>query len=306
MKPFREKYPNFTYAFVATSLSLAGLFAEANSTSFKNADDSLPIADGLLLDLDADQGVSLTDGNRVSSWRNQSKVDEIKDFVQQDKGRKEVGSGRPTLQINVPELNGHNAVVFRRQELVNDNEDIFDSLIKGTGYTWVTVLRADQQVPGLKDVNSFFGNLRNSNRDKLGKYEGIWAGFTDDNRLWTGSRNAITFGRWDENNPYVLANEPLESGRFYILIGRMGAGEEIVPLQMFINGTTPVAELPFPISQDVDPSVMTIGQERDAIAHPGKESFDGAIARFLIYNRPLSDTELKSLIEYLNKNYSIH
>lgn len=269
------------------------------------APKGIPVTEGLLLDLNADQGISLSDGDRISAWRNQSNVDDIKDFVQQDKGREAAGSGRPTLAMNLTELNGHSAVIFRRQELVNDNEEIFDSLIKGSGHTWVTVLRADEQVSGLKDVNSFFGNLRNSNRDKKGKYEGIWAGFTDDNRFWAGPRNGVTFGRWDENNPYVLANDPLETGRFYILAGRMGAGKNTVPVQIYINDNKPVAELPYPVSQEVDPGVMTIGQERDAINHPGKESFDGAISRFLIYNRPLSDSELDSLISFLKKEYTI-
>ena len=263
------------------------------------------ITEGLVLDLNADQGITLSDKDRVSVWKNQADVPEVSDFVQQDKGRKIPGSGRPRLVMSLPELNGHNAVVFKRQELVNDNEDYFDGLIKGSGYTWVTVLAAHEQVTDLKDVNSFFGNLRNSNRDKLGKYEGIWAGFTDDNRLWAGSRNAITFGRWDENNPYVLAGEPLETGRFHVLAGRMGAGTETVPLQIFINGTTPVAELPYPVSQEVNPSVMTIGQERDAINHPGKESFDGAISRFLLYDRPLSNEELDMLFEFLKEEYTI-
>ena len=85
----------------------------------------------------------------------------------------------------------------------------------------------------------------------------------------------------------------------------MGAGTETVPLQIFINGTTPVAELPYPVSQEVNPSVMTIGQERDAINHPGKESFDGAISRFLLYDRSLSNEELDMLFEFLKEEYTI-
>jgi len=63
---------------------------------------------------------------------------------------------------------------------------------------------------------SFFGNLKNS-----GMYEGIWGNVTDDNRVWIGSRNGITFGRWDGNNPMVLATKPLEEGRYYVVAGRM-------------------------------------------------------------------------------------
>jgi len=46
-----------------------------------------------------------------------------------------------------------------------------------------------------------------------------------------------------------------------------------------------------------DASKLAIGQERDAIQHPGKESFDGEIARFLLWDRPLTDAELKAVFE---------
>jgi len=45
-------------------------------------------------------------------------------------------------------------------------------------------------------------------------YEGIWSNVTDDNRVWIGSRNGLTFGRWDNNNPMVVAAKPLEEGRY--------------------------------------------------------------------------------------------
>jgi hypothetical protein len=48
---------------------------------------------------------------------------------------------------------------------------------------------------------------------------------------------------------------------------------------------------------------MAIGQERDAIQHPGKESFDGEIARFLIWDKPLDDDALKKVLEILRKKY---
>ena len=50
---------------------------------------------------------------------------------------------------------------------------------------------------------------------------------------------------------------------------------------------------------------MAIGQERDAIQHPGKESFDGEIARFMIFDRPLSDAELEKEISTLQNHYGL-
>jgi len=134
---------------------------------------------GLILDLDADKGIEVEDGDRVVKWTNQVAAFPARDFVKQDKGRKEPGSGRPTLKKSVEAIGGHNSLVFRRQELVNHDEDAFDRLLTGSGYSWIAVISVYKQVVQLKDVNSFFGNLKNS-----GLYEGIWGNVTDDNRVW--------------------------------------------------------------------------------------------------------------------------
>ena len=91
--------------------------------------------------------------------------------------------------------------------------------------------RNDEQVVQLKDVNSFFGNLRNSS-----KYEDIWGNVTDDNRVWIGSRNGITFGRWDHNNPMVTAPKLLKERQYYVVTSRMGAGAGTVEIDVFISG----------------------------------------------------------------------
>jgi hypothetical protein len=258
------------------------------------------VAEGLILDLDADKGVAVEDGDRVVKWTNQVAAFAAKDFVKRDKGRKEPGSGRPTLKKSVAAIGGHSTLVFKRQELVNHEEDAFDHLLTGSGYTWFAVMCVHKQVVQLKDVNSFFGNLRNG-----GKYEGIWGNVTDDNRVWIGSRNAITFGRWDENNPMVLAPKPLKENRYYVVAGRMGAGTGEVRIEVFINDPQPVASKPFPVNPAANPSKLAIGQERDATNHPGKESFDGELARFLVYERPLTNDELEQMLEHLEKTYTI-
>jgi hypothetical protein len=255
---------------------------------------------GLILDLNADKGVEVEDGDRVVKWTNQVAESPGRDFVKQDKGRKEPGSGRPTLKKSVAVIGGHNTLVFRRQELVNHDEDAFDHLLTGNGYTWIAVISVHSQIVQLKDVNSFFGNLRNG-----GMYEGIWGNVTDDNRVWIGSRNAITFGRWDHNNPMVLAPEPLKENRYYVVAGRMGSGTGEVQIELFINDSQTVASKPFPVNTKANSSKLAIGQERDATNHPGKESFDGELARFLIYERPLTDDELRRTMELLKETYAI-
>jgi hypothetical protein len=146
-------------------------------------------------------------------------------------------------------------------------------------------------------VNSFFGNLRNGE-----KYEGVWGCMNDDNTLWWGARNGLTFGRFDANNPQLLGPK-LETGKFHLIAGRMAAGGGTVKLELFSNGAKPVATTDFPVNPKANPSRMTIGQERDAIQHPGHESFDGEIARFLIWDRPLEDGELATSMELLRAEY---
>jgi hypothetical protein len=255
---------------------------------------------GLILDLNADKGVEVEEGDRVVKWTNQVTSFPARDFVKRDKGRNEPGSGRPTLRRSVEAIGGHDTLVFRRQELVNHDEDAFDHLLTGCGYTWIAVISVHKQIVQLKDVNSFFGNLRNG-----GSYEGIWGNVTDDNRIWIGSRNGITFGRWDDNNPMVLADKPLKEGQYYVVAGRMGSGAGEVQIDLFINKPQRAAGKPFPVNPEANSSKMAIGQERDATNHPGKESFDGELARFLMYERPLTNDELQQTMESLKKTYGI-
>lgn len=265
----------------------------------------LPVINGLLLDLNADKHVLVEDGDRVKSWSN-SVSNKIKNFVKQDIGRKVKGSGRPQLKLNVPKLNGHNSVVFHRQELVNHQEDAFDHLTQGTGYTWFSVISVSKQIKGKPGVNSFFGNLRNTNIDKQGQYEGFWGGVNIKNQVWMSSRNGLQKGTWNDDSPLLLAEEPLKKEKYYLVMGRMGAGDGSVKMELFINTTKAIIEKSFPVNAKANPSKMVIGQERDATNHPGAESFDGEIARFLVFERPLSNQELKTLSDYLKHNYNIN
>ena len=265
----------------------------------------LPILKGLMVDLNPDYGVTLENGNRISSWKNQVIGSTIKTFENQDEGREIKGSGMPRLKFKVPELNGHNSIVFHRQELVNHNEDAFDHLTTGSGYTWFAVMSVYEQVQGKPGVNSFFGNLRNTNVDKKGQYEGFWAGLNEENQLWIGARNGLGKGLWNVNSPHVINPNPLKTSTYYLVMGRMEEGIDKAKIELFVNSISSVAEGIFPVNNNANPSKMAIGQERDATNHPGHESFDGEIARFLIYERPLSNNELMFVKEYLMKTYNI-
>ncbi|MBK1878246.1 LamG-like jellyroll fold domain-containing protein [Pelagicoccus mobilis] len=275
-------------------LSTLAFFSMLAITSIHASD--IP-KDALLLDLNANNYVSVEDGNRVYKWV--SKVPQRPDLalIKQDEGRENPGSGRPTLKLSVDALKGNNSIAFREQELINFEEDVFDSLTQGKGYTWITILSPYKQEGGLEDVNVFIGNLKNSDL-----YEGFWAGFTDENEIWCGTRNGVTFGRWDSNNPLILGPQ-LKANEYYIIAGRMTSGAKTATIELFVNEPNPVATGELPINPQSNPSKLAIGTERDATNHPGWESFDGEIARLLIYERPLSDQELAKLLDLLNQTY---
>ena len=296
--------------FKSTLLPLLALplLADQPKTSPK-----LPVQKGLFLDLNANHGVETEDGNHIHTWRNQITDNKADLFVKQDKGRKVAGSGRPTLKKEVAAIGGHNTIVFAEQELINMDEDAFDHMVTGSGYTWFSIMSVDKQNVGKKDVNSFFGNLRNGN-----PYEGFWGNLMDDNRVWMGTRNGLRSqakktkekrkkpNLWDEKlNPLVVTPQPLSEKRYYLIMGRMGAGKNIVNLELFVNSPEPVDKKTVPVNPKANPSKMAIGQERDATNHPGLESFHGEIARFLIYDRPLSDEELLNNIQNLTQLYQI-
>jgi hypothetical protein len=254
--------------------------------------------EGLLLDLDAAKGITLDAEKRVVDWKNQAVAAPHLHFTKQDQGRKIAASGCPSLRAQAT-ANQQPSVVFRQQELVCADEDVFDELVTGKGYTWIVVLAVHEQRLGVKDVNSFFGNLRNG-----AKYEGIWGCLDDDNTVWMGSRNGKSFGRFDQNNPRV-SGPILEKKMFHIVSGRMQAGVGEVNLSLHLGSAKAHAEATFPVNAQANPSRMAIGQERDAIEHPGYESFDGEIARFLLWRGALSDAALTKSMSDLAKTYAI-
>lgn len=265
----------------------------------------LPAA-GLVVDLDADKGV-LRETNpeiageghkegEVAVWANQADEAKLNEFTNFRPG------GRPSLRTNIAEIGGRSAIVFAEDELINGDEDALDHLTTGSGYTWAFVLAAHAQQPTrapYHNVNAFFGNLKNGP-----EFEGFWAGLHDDNTLFIGSRNSLSFGRWNGDNPKVVGPK-LDVGRFYVIAGRMQSGRGAVLVELFVNDSEPVAVETFVVVPSADPSKLAIGQERDATNHPGKESFNGEIARALIWERPLTNDELSAVVDSLKSGYKI-
>jgi len=148
-----------------------------------------------------------------------------------------------------------------------------------------------------ENINGFMGNLKNGPN-----YEGFWANFDDDDTVWIGSRNGVTFGKFDGNNPKVVGPR-LQRNRYSIVAARMGEGVGAVKIEVFVDSATPAGSGTFLVNPKANSSKLAIGQERDATQHPGFESFDGEIARVLIYKRPLSDAELADTINALKLTY---
>jgi hypothetical protein len=251
--------------------------------------------DALLIDLDAERGVTLERGF-VSCW--ESHAAGIRRLFE---GRRI--DGRPTLSQPSALLGGRRALTFVKQELVHYDDAVLSPLTTGLGYTWLTIVRLGIQQPGWamreRDLNAIFGNLRNGQQ-----YEGFWAGVNEDGTLWAGPRNGCSFGRWNADNPQLLGPR-LEVGRFYLIAGRLGAGVAVVSAELFVDGRC-VAQAPFRVNPDARPSRLAVGQERDATDHPGKESFIGEVARLLIWGRPLSNPELAAVQENFAKTYGLN
>jgi len=258
------------------------------STSVVSKAQSIP-QNGLLLDLNADRQVTTQNGNQVTRWRNQAPTNRAENFVTNDVGRANFGgpgSGRPTLIRNNPDLNGHNSIAFRDDELINFEENTFDHLTTGAGYTWVAIVAPYAQthppeIPLIRDVNAFFGNLRNG-----APFDGLWAGFTQNRNLWTSTRNRNAGGRFLAPNDTRIGGPNVPLNQFRIVAGRLQSGVGNRTMQLFVNNENPVSSASIPVLSTGNASVMAIGTERNATNHPGRESFDGEIARFLIFERP--------------------
>lgn len=261
----------------------------------------------LMLDLDAARGVLQDVDGQVLGWSNQVADIVVRDFVPNDKGREVAGSGVPSYRKE-NEDHPFPAVCFKRQELINPDEDAFDSLIHGSGHTWYAVLSVDEQRSRTKNTHAFFGNLRNTDAvdgGTGGSFEGFWGVVMDDRSIYAGVRNGVEFKRNSPNNPEVVSQTNLEKQRFYLVAGRMGTGTGTVPVEVFVNGIVAENTASVVVNPQADSSKMAIGQERDATNHPGAESFDGELARLLIYGTAHTAAEMEVVFALLMETYSI-
>lgn len=272
--------------------------------------------DDLVLDLNADVGVTTQDGNMVTTWTNQAPNPKAADFYHTEEGRtktiisqEKLGTGRPMLLEKSSEINGHNSLIFKEDELINDNDEAFHGMMTGNGYTWFAVIKPyEQGGPGKinsRYPNAFFGNLRNTAKPQLedGQYAGFWGSFYPDGRVYMGSRNGLSKTIRDSINTPEVEAPPPAVNEWHIIMGRQSSGHGTVLLELFVNNPSVAANSHnFPVG-NVEPSRMAIGTERNAINHQGKESFDGELARLLMYETALSDREMKLIYDHLRQLY---
>lgn len=115
---------------------------------YKDEKPGLPVSSALVLDLNADRGLTIEDDSMVSAWTNQAADPLAVDFKCTEEGRtrtiitqEETGKGRPTLLKSISEINGHNSLIFTEDELINENDEAFHGMITGAGYTWFAVIK---------------------------------------------------------------------------------------------------------------------------------------------------------------------
>ena len=229
------------------------------------------VTDGLIMDLNADVGTDAsTIGDEVSEWENQ--VEGSGDDVETN------SAAFPTL---VEGPNSHHAVrLADGARMVGSDPDAFDDIMLGTGHTWFAVVKAPEQDHGAK--NAIFGTLTNAN-----PWTGVVAHVAHDG-------GGVSVGNYmtrpTGSDVFARGVTDINDDEFHILAGRLEEGLDEVAAELFLESATPEAES-FPIIiEESDSDEIAIGAERSG----GGEHFDGDIARILIYDRPLSESEMNT------------
>ena len=246
--------------------------------------DAVPVTSGLIQDLDAEVGVTRS-GNDVTAWANQGSAG---DDVSTNKGTPQfVSNATP---------NGQSAISFFQQRMAGGDHNAFTSLLSGTGYTWFVVMDPDAQDGG---SNNIFGALNNNPGTGFINFNGFAVGLDANSALRMLERdlptNEITLGQ----------TAGLDNLGWVIAAGRLAAGTGAVAQEVFLNSATADGTSSVNISGSPGiyqlTSALTLGAERSN----GRESFDGDVARILIYDRELTDAELEQVGYSLSQTYGI-
>ena len=231
---------------------------------------------GLIQDLDADVGVA-TSGSSVTSWANQGT------------GGDSVSTNNGSPQLITGAVNGHNAISFTADRMAGTSTTAFDANVSGSGYTWFAVVNPDRN-PGAK--NQIFGTLINGS-----PYNGQTAG------IGNPSNSPYAMYRAGSDQFTTGASQNLDRGGYHVLAGRLAAGTGSQLQEVFVNGVMTADGFGnINVSGSASAGQLTIGAERAG----GGERYDGDIARILIYDRPLTSTELSDTFNALATLYNVN
>jgi hypothetical protein len=234
------------------------------------------IKPGLIQDLDAELGVTVA-GAEVTAWDNQA-----------SSGGDDVSTNRGAPQL-VPGPLGRSAVYLSDgARLAGTNVNAFTSIMQGSGHTWFVVVKPDLQ-SGNQTKNAVFGTLMGS---------GPWSGIVG-HVSGTDAPLVVNYMVRASSDVFVTGTTDLYDEEWHIIGGRLAEGTGSVLAEVFVD--MPVAEASASAAIPGACAELTIGAERSG----GNEAYDGALARLLIYNRPLSDAELKQTMSALYAKYFV-
>ena len=238
------------------------------------------VAGGLIQDLNAAVGVTESGGvgTGVTAWANQAAG--TGDDLATDRGTISHNTGGAFSYLT---LGGGGP-----PRMVGDDAAAFDSIMNGNGHTWFAVVRPEVGANG-GGKNAVFGTLTNSN-----PFSGVSAHVSNNSNLGYMTRPA-------SSDVFANGTTNINDGEWHILAGRLGAGTGVQLAEAFTDGPIAEGTANPNILGTTNSDAFTLGAERSG----GSENYLGDIARIIIYDRPLSDSELNQTGMALGDAYGI-
>ena len=187
--------------------------------------------------------------------------------------------------------NGHDALILTGQlKLTGSNTNAFTALINGDGMAYFAVVKPGmQRNTGSVNRNQIFGTIREGDN-----FSGFTAGTDVGDHPYTMMR--------PDTNEFLAQTTVDTTNAWVVIAGRLEAGSNgNKKSTVYINSTSAKATAMFMIAGDSQIGALTVGAERTL----GTEYWTGQIARILIYDGPMSDTDFATTGRALGERYGI-
>jgi len=187
--------------------------------------------------------------------------------------------------------NGHDALILTGQlKLVGTSTTAFAPLINGDGMAFFAVVKpGTQRNTGSVDRNQIFGTIEEGDN---------FSGFTFGNDL---ADEPYSMMRPDTTEYQAQTNVAM-TNTWVVIAGRLEAGTNgNKKSTVYINSASVKATAMFMVQGDSTIGALTIGAERTL----GSEFWTGQIARILIYDGPMSNTDFATTGRALGERYGI-